>query len=185
MGRFYHGDIEGKFWFGIQDSDDIRNLVDMKSYIYYSWHVCDCVAEIDKDNNKHKYCKYCYESQEDHIKDAIENDCYEDSCLYYEDYTVGYSLDKSTHYEELCISMDKLKLEIKDEIINAFDKLEQNDDILDAMTGVFNDIHGSIKNVYNDDYNKSHLELIARYTLGYQIEYCLRTTDTCNINCET
>ena len=23
MGRFYTGDIEGKFWFGIQDSNDI------------------------------------------------------------------------------------------------------------------------------------------------------------------
>ena len=34
MGRFYHGDIEGKFWFGIQDSDDIKNLVHMESYIY-------------------------------------------------------------------------------------------------------------------------------------------------------
>ena len=26
--------------------------------------------------------------------------------------------------------------------------------------------------------------LVARYTLGYQIEYCLRTTDMCNVNCE-
>ena len=22
MGRYYHGDIEGKFWFGVQPSDD-------------------------------------------------------------------------------------------------------------------------------------------------------------------
>ena len=22
MGRYYNGDIEGKFWFGVQDSDD-------------------------------------------------------------------------------------------------------------------------------------------------------------------
>jgi hypothetical protein len=28
------------------------------------------------------------------------------------------------------------------------------------------------------------LVLVARYTLGYQIEYCLRTTDICNVNCE-
>jgi hypothetical protein len=180
MGRFYNGDIEGKFWFGIQDSDDIINLVKVEHCRNYTWQVCYCVAEIDCDD----YCKTCYESQEDHITDAIENELYESECLYYEECSMGYSLDKSTHYEELCMSMDKLKLEIKDEIINAFDKLEQNDNILDAMTGVFNDIHGSIKSVYNGNCNNSQLELIARYTLGYQIEYCLRTTDMCNINCE-
>ena len=29
MGRFYNGDIEGKFWFGIQDSYDINNLINV------------------------------------------------------------------------------------------------------------------------------------------------------------
>ena len=29
MGRFYSGDIEGKFWVGVQDSDDIENLVNI------------------------------------------------------------------------------------------------------------------------------------------------------------
>ena len=43
MGRFYNGDIEGKFWFGIQDSDDVKNLVTIDGYVYYSWKVCDCI----------------------------------------------------------------------------------------------------------------------------------------------
>ena len=45
MGRFYSGDIEGKFWFGVQDSDDIKNLVTIKGNNDYSWKVCNCVAE--------------------------------------------------------------------------------------------------------------------------------------------
>ena len=30
MGRFYWGDIKGKFWFGVQDSDDVENLVNIQ-----------------------------------------------------------------------------------------------------------------------------------------------------------
>ena len=26
MGRYYQGDIEGKFWFGVQSSDDANNF---------------------------------------------------------------------------------------------------------------------------------------------------------------
>jgi hypothetical protein len=97
MGRFYDGDIQGKFWFGVQDSDDIENLVNVKSGMYYGWRVCNCFAEIDC----HEYCKDCYDSKEAHIESAIEEEEYEDECLYYEECTFGYSLDKDTHYEEL------------------------------------------------------------------------------------
>ena len=30
MGRYYYGDIEGKFWFGVQSSNDINNLINIK-----------------------------------------------------------------------------------------------------------------------------------------------------------
>ena len=43
MGRFYSGDIEGKFWFGIQDSNDIENLVNITSNIEYAWKVCNFI----------------------------------------------------------------------------------------------------------------------------------------------
>jgi hypothetical protein len=42
MGRFYTGDIEGKFWFGIQDSNDIENLVNITPNIEYAWKACNC-----------------------------------------------------------------------------------------------------------------------------------------------
>ena len=74
MGRFYSGDIEGKFWFGVQDSDDIKNLVTIKGNNDYSWKVCNCVAEIDDSD----YCRSCYESKNEHIEQAIEEEEYED-----------------------------------------------------------------------------------------------------------
>jgi len=180
MGRFYSGDIEGKFWFGVQGSDDIQNLVTISEHIYYSWKACNCSAEIDDTD----YCKFCYENKEEHINDVKEMDEYEDECLYYEDNCAGYSLDKSTHYDELVENMNKLKQEIPSEIIESFDKIEQNDKILDAFTKVFDNSVDVINNITNKEEQRKIAILVARYTLGYQIEYCLRTTESCNINCE-
>lgn len=181
MGRFYSGDIEGKFWFGIQDSNDVENLVTITGNTEYSWHVCNCVAEIEDDD----YCRQCYDSKEEHIEAAIEEEEYEDKCLYYEECSHGYSLDKETHYEELVANMKNLKKEIPEGVIKFFENIEQNDKILDAFTGVFNDTNKHISEKPEDDKERTKLfVLIARYTLGYQIEYCLRTTESCNINCE-
>jgi len=185
MGRFYDGDIKGKFWFGIQDSNDVENLVTIGQHTYYSWKVCDCVAEIDDYN----YCKSCYDCITEHVDAVIEEDKYEDECLYYEECLHGYSLDKSTHYQELIDNMAELKNKIPPEIITKFENIEPNDKILDAFTKVFDEIHMFV-NKLNDDFiylnsTKNKLTiLVARYTLGYQMEYCLRTTDVCNISCE-
>uniref|UniRef100_A0A6C0LVZ7 Uncharacterized protein n=1 Tax=viral metagenome TaxID=1070528 RepID=A0A6C0LVZ7_9ZZZZ len=182
MGRFYDGDIQGKFWFGIQDSNDVENLVTIKGNTDYSWKACNCCAEVDED-----YCRQCYETKEEHIEAAIEAEEYEDECLYYEDSSQGYIIDKETHYEELVKNMELLKKEIPEKIINEFEKIEQNDKILDAFTGVFNEPTKYINDddTNTDDNKKQQLRVfLARYTLGYQIEYCLRTTESCNINCE-
>ena len=180
MGRFYSGDIEGKFWFGVQDSDDVENLVTITPNTDYSWKACNCCAEVDED-----YCRQCYETKEEHIEAAIEAEEYEDECLYYEECSHGYCLDKGTHYEELVKNMELLKQELPEEIIKFFENIEQNDKILDAFTGVFNDTNKHMVETHEDDKERTKLfVLIERYTLGYQIEYCLRTTESCNINCE-
>ena len=181
MGRFYDGDIQGKFWVGVQGSCDIERLVNIQPCVYYSWKVCDCVAEIDDDD----YCRQCYETKEEHIEAAIEYENYEDECLYHEECSQGYSLDKSTHYEELVATMENLKKEIPEEILKEFETIEQNDKILDAFTGVFRNMNDIIIRVLENEKDRHNARiLVARYTLGFQIEYCLRTTDECNINCE-
>ena len=84
--------------------------------------------------------------------------------------------------------MELLKKEIPEEIINEFNKIEQNDKILDAFTKVFDKTHEIINklndSVYSDTQKRRIATLVARYTIGYQIEYCLRTTDSCQVNCE-
>lgn len=37
MGRYYHGDIKGKFWFAIQNSDDASNFGGTESPVFDSW----------------------------------------------------------------------------------------------------------------------------------------------------
>ena len=183
MGRYYNGDIEGKFWFGIQGSDDIENLISIEPYTFYIWKICNCAANIE-DND---YCSDCYESKNEHIEEAIDEEEYEDGCLYYESGSSGYSLDKETHYNKLLDSMNTLKKNINIKIMEEFDKIEQNDKILNAFTGVFDKIIKVLfKNNFKNEAEKNNQEvLVGRYTLGYQIEYCLRTTGSCNINCES
>ena len=182
MGRFYEGDINGKFWFGIQDSNDVENLVTIKSHVYYAWQVCHCVAELDCMD----YCKTCYETKEEHINDVVEQDEYEDKSLYYEECSHGYCLDKETHYQELVDNMNELKTKIGDEIIKEFDKIEQTDDILNAFTKVFDKALPYINKMKEEEKEERQklAVLVARYTLGYQIEYCLRKIGSCNVNCE-
>ena len=179
MGRFYHGDIEGKFWVGVQNSDDIENLVNITPNTEYSWKSCNCFAEIDCMD----YCKTCYETKEEHIDDIVEQGEYEDKSLYYEECSHGYFLDIDTHYQELMDNMNELKTKIGIEIIKEFDKIEQTDDILNAFTGIFDKVLPYINNMEKQDRQKLAV-LVARYTLGYQIEYCLRTIGSCNVNCE-
>jgi len=82
--------------------------------------------------------------------------------------------------------MNKLKLGLNKDFINEFDNIEQNEKILNAFTGVFDKTCSIIDDMKfeSDKEEKKVCELAARYTLGYQIEYCLRTTGSCNILCE-
>ena len=55
MGRFYTGQISGKFWVTIQNSDDASHFgVDYKEDICY--YICNCPYE-----GLENYCTDCYE----------------------------------------------------------------------------------------------------------------------------
>jgi len=42
MGRYYSGDINGKFWFGVQDSNAIEQLGGVVEEPILKWDGCDC-----------------------------------------------------------------------------------------------------------------------------------------------
>jgi len=57
MGRYYDGDIEGKFWFGVQDSNDAEffGAQDVTNYEneeedYHGHYIDYCIANTDINN---------------------------------------------------------------------------------------------------------------------------------------
>lgn len=183
MGRYYYGDIEGKFWVGVQSSGDICELIDIEPNNSYLWKVCLCSADVSsQDDVLSQYCKDCYKSRDEHIQAALdEGEDDDNDTLYFEDNFIGFNIEKSTHYQELLDSMEKIKQLIPHDIVQSFENIEQTDDILNAFTGVFDTTHNLINNTDNSHETEV---LIARYTLAYQIEYCLRNNDSCEVSCE-
>ena len=55
MGRYYHGDIEGKFWFGVQPSDDPAFFGMQESTDVIQYHIDD--SQIDKIKEGIRICK--------------------------------------------------------------------------------------------------------------------------------
>lgn len=179
MGRFYSGDINGKFWFGIQGSGDIGELLNVEATHEYAWHGCNCYVDTDDE-----YCKSCYENKEDFMED-VKDEIGEDGLLYYEDGNINYSLSCiEGHLEELERALYKLENEINKEVVEEYKKVENNESICDAFTGVFNDAEKKMNEIYSDEKDNEKLALIARYGLGLQIKYSLKNTGTCNVSCE-
>ena len=63
MGRYYTGQISGKFWFGIQDSTDADFFGTEYSDVF-SFYVCGC--EYFTGESK-EYCDGCFGSLEEHM----------------------------------------------------------------------------------------------------------------------
>lgn len=180
MGRFYNGDIKGKFWVGIQESNDISNLIDINYIPELFWKICDCQANPLTTN----YCDKCFSSNKEHMNKVIEEDEYNNGLMYYEQSVVTYEIDKELYYNDLNSNMNKLKLKIPAIILNKFDDIQDNDDILDAFSGVFNDIVKVLNTIKNTDDINLLYALVARYTIGFQIQYYLKNHDHCTIYCE-
>lgn len=73
MGRYYNGDITGKFWFGCQSSNPMEQFgaVELGSRVEYLG--CGCLCEFDADEPDEKaYCSDCWESYEQHLDEAKE-----------------------------------------------------------------------------------------------------------------
>ena len=184
MGRYYWGDIEGKFWFAVQSSSDISNLIDDISYNEsYAWKVCNCSADVWCDN----YCSDCYESKEEHIEAAKEEEEYseEDNLLYTEENTISYDIDRDFHYENLICTLNEIKQHFPAEIMDAFNQIENNDKLLNAFEGAFGKTCDVFETLEIEDAKRQDLAvLMARYTLGLQIKYCLEQNGDCSVYCE-
>jgi hypothetical protein len=158
MGRYYRGQICGKFWFAIQSSDDASNFgVPYKEEICYN--VCNC--HYDGLNN---YCINCYSSFEEHLEDVKEEYGEEYDKTWNEDYNeISYHFSEND-IEKVKNIISKLE-EIVGQYMDSYKIIDENDEITYYI---------STNNIPRDK-----LELVARLSLGKQILYCLEKNNSC------
>lgn len=179
MGRFYHGDISGKFWFTIQSSSD-ADWFGVEGNPSYRFFVCGCSVDIDKVSEKSNiYCEDCYTLYEYHKADRLKEEMdeiderylnYED--LYYEEDNIILYDFKSEHIETVENKVQELETQYGKYIL----KYEITDDEGECTYDVEYD--------HRIEDNHCLLEYIARLCLGKQILYCLHTYGKCFFEAE-
>jgi len=176
MGREYFGDIEGKFAFGIQNSNDIENLISIEYIEKFKYLVCNCV----KEENGKNYCDDCYASHEEHVKVALEEECIEedDENLFSEDNYILYEITQE-HKKELIENLEELKNLLPENVLQKFNEIKNNERIINGYDDIFKNI-----SIEMDKYVEQQSIYFFRYKLGLQILYILNKQDTCNLYCE-
>jgi hypothetical protein len=213
MGRFYNGNINGKFWFGVQSSDDISNLININYKEVFQWFGCNCTLQ-DEDEFQNEYCDICYNSKDEFMADAIYEMSESDVKPYYTVEQITYDITADEHLQQLEASLLKLEQKIHKSIIDAFKEITE--DTSDAFNGVFENvfkIYDELRTANLQDIEleleeeesvakeeeselevakeeESELEvakeeeLVARYTIGFQIKQYLIQNGTCYVCCD-
>ena len=183
MGRYYNGQISGKFWVGVQSSNDATYFgVSHTDIVQY--HVCGCELDrqyiehiIDgKDTSIHVngdglFCKDCFESYDEHKQAIIDDDNDFDT-------NTWFLADNEIYYQFEITDIDGVKSQIQ---------------ILEGLIGqhmesysIKDDEHDEITYDYTCPANLSRHELmqVARLCLGKQILYCLEKHGQCYFSAE-
>ena len=215
MGRFYNGNINGKFWFGVQSSDDISNLININYKEVFQWFGCNCTLE-EEDDFQNEYCNICYNSKDEFMADAIYEMSESDVKPYYIVEQITYDINADEHLQQLEASLSKLEKKIHKSIIDAFKEITE--DTSDAFNGVFENVfkiydeliatnlkeeaevsveeavvsvEEAVVSVAVEEVEsvakveeESADELVARYTIGFQIKQCLIQNGTCYVCCD-
>jgi hypothetical protein len=169
MGRFYYGNIKGKFWVGIQDSNDPENF-DLEETPQHNYIGCGCFCE----NKEIKYCDSCYSSFEEHKESIEEDGDYEGDLDKLDNLIEEYSNESEWKADKDDVeNIEKVLKEI-DEKINVKEYIksitfDQKDDFAYQFkkTSKFKKERGDI------------LTLLARWCLGMQILKCIEVKGSC------
>ncbi len=162
MGRYYSGDICGKFCVAVQCSYDADNfcIPEQTRRDLFSFKECGCL-NIQND----KFCDNCYDSYEEHSQDVGESEVIQEEVS-----EIEYHFTQN----ELEIVKDKLQ-EIGEEL---------GSEVLQNLTISFKRDDGFEYSYEIDDDILYDEELLIRYCFGKQIEACLIENGHCSFGCE-
>ena len=166
MGRFYNGDIEGKFWFGVQESNDADHF-GVEGQILKNWLVCGCEVGSSCEN----YCDGCYDTYQEHLDDAIDEEIQiEDGKLFEESNQLSYEFNLD-HLSDV----KKVVKQLESEYGHFITSFEIEDDFTKGDSITYEvDIVEEIEKNKNEE-----MVFIARLCLGKQILYCLEKYKKC------
>jgi hypothetical protein len=176
MGRYYSGEIEGKFWFGTQDSLDASHF-GIEHDVVYVFRECHCRIVEDKDIealDNSSFCQDCYSSLEEHrqaIADEEGEGEGEEQVLTWKecDYEVDY------HFQEEHIPI------VQEKVHELYAKVGQ---YMDSYAIVHHDFSLEYTFDLPKDVDEDEQILLARLCLGKQILYCLQTRGSCSFTAE-
>lgn len=178
MGRYYWGDINGKFWFGIQSSTDAENFGAVAQE-FYCWDCCQEDAtsyDLDKINDCPNNCHECENCNTEQKCDEHTNTV----CKV----ILNNNLLRYTLYKE---EMD----EIKDQLYEIAEELEMPasfvTDIIELPAKDDEDdshIEETVQNYMARQKNGTDTVLYARLQLGLKIYSCLKSKDRCTFTAE-
>jgi hypothetical protein len=177
MGRYYWGDIEGKFW-SCQSSFDVENICSIDcNETFYLYLGCGCTFTTEPE----LYCAKCFKNIEEHRQLCIEEGYIEEDDVSEKLWVINESIFE---YE---IELEDLH-EIQETIENLNDIIGQYIEVLtfkkkDKGYEYDFELTYAYKNL-ESDVKKQKDELIARYCLARQIELCLLKKGECLMICE-
>ena len=66
MGRFYHGDIEGKYWFGCQST----YCMEKYGALYDGYELCfgSCSCYVERADDGTDFCSDCFDTRDEHLE---------------------------------------------------------------------------------------------------------------------
>ena len=173
MGRYYHGDIEGKFAFGRQSSNAFDYFKDGTEI--YCFYYCGC--EYDPEL-KQKYCRNCHSSYKDFKREHPEP--------FTEEMKQSQNEATGLHYEfdadDLSDVIDKLhEIEISlggtNHVNNVLTQI--NYKIAEEEPFEWETIQGNNENITPANVNQWDL-----YLIGLQLKKCLETTGYCGFDAD-
>lgn len=185
MGRYYRGDIEGKFWFGTQSSDDATHF-GVNPDIQYDYYGCGCCATDDITNNVDNtelYCTSCYTSLEEHLE-KTEDVRDDDTKTYHESNEIYYYFQEQ-NLPTLLKEIRKLEKTVGKymESFIIIDKTPEYEDVTDEDV-TYEDITYEYRVPQGTTLKDGELEQIARLCLGKQILYCVEKYGKCGFHAE-
>jgi len=177
MGRYYQGDISGKFWVAVQSSFDPSyfGVEPTQEYEFYGCLCCatDYINNCSTEEEKNfLFCKYCYKTLEEHIEQTKDDRYYE-----------GIETQKTWRADEAVLysfSQNNLK-----KVTQAVKRLEKKYGKYMNDFSIVDDDQGEIEYEFSSSISLGNdSEGVARLCLGKQILYCLEKNGTCTFTAE-